>query len=351
MNTKHLLWLAAGLWMTAASHSQETLHITFDGPPEQPPGSSYVVTNYEEAGMSFWPIPPSYGFGRVFPAYPGDPQDGTAYLRGALIDSLMFSFANGSLFDLVSVKLAEYSIVFQEPLTVHFVGNRADGSSVTTDLTTDGVIDGTGPLADFETFSFEGRGFTNRARVEIPSRGWSLDDLVVRPTYAGLRLVRWGSAFNLPPAPTNAVAIAGAGDCWRLLALRPDGTVATWGYLSRGQEAPPDLNGVVAMAAGKWHSVALLANGALRVWGTYLTPAEVITPPPGLSNVIALAAGKDFTLALRADHTVVQWPTNEVPAGLRDVVAVAARHRHSLALRSDGTGSLPQIITATLQAT
>jgi len=91
------------------------------------------------------------------------------------------------------------------------------------------------------------------------------------------------------------------------------------------------------MAAGTWHSVALLADGALTAWGPLQTPTEVLTPPPGLSNIIALAAGKDFTLALRADHTVVQWPTNEVPAGLRDVVAVAARHRHSLALRSDGT--------------
>jgi hypothetical protein len=76
------------------------------------------------------------------------------------------------------VDLAEYSMAFQEALTVRFVGYKSDGSTVTADLVTDGIIDGTGPLADFETFQF-GPEWSGLSRVEIPTALWSLDNLVV----------------------------------------------------------------------------------------------------------------------------------------------------------------------------
>jgi hypothetical protein len=76
------------------------------------------------------------------------------------------------------VDLAEYGNPFQEPLLVRFVGYRFDGSTVSTDLTTDGIIDGTGPLGDFQTFNF-GPEWSGLSRVEIPTDGWSLDNLVV----------------------------------------------------------------------------------------------------------------------------------------------------------------------------
>jgi PEP-CTERM putative exosortase interaction domain len=62
-------------------------------------------------------------------------------------------------------------------VTVPFIGYRADGSTVTANFTTDGIIDGTGPLADFETFYF-GPEFRGLTRVEIPTYDWSLDNLV-----------------------------------------------------------------------------------------------------------------------------------------------------------------------------
>src|SRR5207249_1337051 len=108
---------------------QGTLRITFDGPPVIPPGAAYSVTNYYESGMSFRPVPPQHDFSRVGVGYPSDPQDGTAYLSAAFTQSLMFSFTNGSVFDLVSVDLAEYSTGFQEPVTVHFVGSRHVGTT------------------------------------------------------------------------------------------------------------------------------------------------------------------------------------------------------------------------------
>jgi hypothetical protein len=100
-------------------------------------------------------------------------------LATGLGDSLVFSFQNGTLFDMVSVDLAEFSVTSTDTI-VRFVGYRFDGTIVTTDLTTDGVIDGPGGQEDFETFHF-GSEFSGLERVEIPTIGWSLDNLVVVP--------------------------------------------------------------------------------------------------------------------------------------------------------------------------
>ncbi len=103
----------------------------------------------------------------------------------------MLSFANGSIFSVLSVDLAEYSTVVPDAVTVQFIGYHPDGSTVTESFTTDGIIDGTGPLADFQTFSFTG--FTDLTRVEIPTSGWSLDNLVVSvPEPAANALLAFG---------------------------------------------------------------------------------------------------------------------------------------------------------------
>ena len=74
------------------------------------------------------------------------------------------------------------------------------GGTITNVFTTDGIIDGTGPLADFQTFYFTN--FTDLTRVEISGptfppdplldAGWSLDNLVVtipEPTAGVLLLI------------------------------------------------------------------------------------------------------------------------------------------------------------------
>jgi hypothetical protein len=163
---------------TVRSRGQGTLQFNFDGPPEASPGSSISLKNYYQSGMSFTPIAAQGSFSRVGIGYPANPQNGTAYLRAALTQSLMFGFTNSSAFSLLSVDLAEYSTGLAAPVTVRFVGYRPDGSMVTENLTTDGVIDGTGPLADFQTFQF-GPQWSGPARVEIPTYLWSLDNLYV----------------------------------------------------------------------------------------------------------------------------------------------------------------------------
>jgi hypothetical protein len=85
---------------------------------------------------------------------------------------------DGSDFSLVSVDLAEWSTGYPQPVSVHFVGFRRDGTTVTTDLLTDGIMDGTGPLSDFQTLYF-GPEFSGVYQVQIPTMVYALDNLVV----------------------------------------------------------------------------------------------------------------------------------------------------------------------------
>jgi len=130
--------------------------------------------------MTFTPIGLT-GFVRMGQNPPSwAPDNGSAYLQAALGSDLTFRFSTGSPFSLMSVDLAEYSTVVPDARTVHFIGYRVDGSIVTQDFTTDGIIDGTGPGVDFQTFQF-GPEFSGLTRVEIPTFVWSLDNLVVVP--------------------------------------------------------------------------------------------------------------------------------------------------------------------------
>jgi len=182
--------------LTIQSHAQGTITFTFDGPPSVPgpglpgPGQSFYVQQYSEAGMWFRPlgvIAPGNGFSRQRGGgqLSFAPDNGSAFIATVLGDSLQFSFTNGSSFNMVAVDLAEYSTVVPNAVTVPFYGYRADGSVVFTSFTTDGIIDGAGPLADFQTFYF-GPEFSNLLRVEIPTFGWSLDNLVVSVPEPGL---------------------------------------------------------------------------------------------------------------------------------------------------------------------
>jgi len=164
-------------------------------------------------------------------------------------------------------------------------------------------------------------------------------------------VVAWGlnssGQTTVPAGLSGVVAIAaGAG---HIVALKWDGTVVAWGDDFYNQTTvPAGLSGVVAIAAGGNHTVALKSDGTVVAWGAGGLGQSghphygQTTVPAGLSGVVAIAAGWRHTVAVKSDGTVVAWGGNSdgqttVPTGLSGVVAIAAGGYHTVALKSDGT--------------
>jgi hypothetical protein len=123
------------------------------------------------------------------------PQDGTGYILNGYFTSLAGSPSPSTAhFGLWSVDLAEFSIIYNVSWPVQFIGYHADGSTVTTNFTLDGVIDGSGPIADFQTFYFDSR-FSDLVRFEVPSVRFAMDNLVY---------------FNVPEPRTGVLFVVGS---------------------------------------------------------------------------------------------------------------------------------------------
>ena len=158
-----------------------------------------------------------------------------------------------------------------------------------------------------------------------------------------INVVAWGNngygQTTVPGGSTGMIAIAAG--TYHTLAVRSDGTVVAWGNNGLGQTAvPAGLTGVVAVAAGSSHSVALERDGTVVAWGDNSYGQAKV--PAGLTGVATIAAGAYHTVAVERDGTLVAWGSNsygqaKIPAGLTGVVAVAAGTYHTAALRSDGT--------------
>jgi len=176
--------------LLAFSAPAQTILITFDGSPPQPRGTAYSIPQYQEAGILFKPLgpidtSPPFRLTRNGGGIEGVPDNGTAYLQTAYGDSLEFLPTDGATLDLVSVDLAEYSTVFPAPKSVTFLGFKHNGQMVEQTFTTDGVIDGTGPTQDFQTFYFSSR-WKQLVRVEVQPTIYSLDNLVIRKRFRGV---------------------------------------------------------------------------------------------------------------------------------------------------------------------
>ena len=222
------------------------------------------------------------------------------------------------------------------------------------------------------------------------------------PTARAGNLWAWGdisdgSGVSRRSAPIGLTAVVGlAGGVGFNIALRSDGTVWAWGVNYYGQLGdgsitigsqdftyPPvqvsGLSGVIAIASGYDHSLALKSDGTVWAWGINASGAlgnpafatctnqpngvsAVPTQVQGLSGVVAIAAGASHSMALKSDGTVWAWgddsfgqlgtqlrtnfdspcslsiSTSPIQVkGIGGIISIGAGHAHSLAVASDRT--------------
>ena len=144
---------------------------------------------------------------------------------------------------------------------------------------------------------------------------------------------------TVPAGLTNVSRLAAG--WYHSIALVDNGTVVGWGDNSYGEASPPaGLSDVIGIAASRNHSLAVKGDGTVVGWGSGVNGSA--GPPPINSNVKAVAAGVNWSMALRGDGTVEAWGDNSfgqlnVPAGLAGVVAIACGDYHALAVKADGT--------------
>jgi alpha-tubulin suppressor-like RCC1 family protein len=81
-------------------------------------------------------------------------------------------------------------------------------------------------------------------------------------------------------------------------------------------------SGVVAIAGGNIHTLALKANGSVIAWGSN-NYGQTTVPVAAQSGVVAIAAGYEDALALKRDGSVVAWGRTKAPAGLPPAFAIS----------------------------
>lgn len=95
------------------------------------------------------------------------PDNGTTYARFVSGQSpFEIKHSQDLPFDLLSLDVSEYSTASPTPVSLQLVGLLAGGGTVSHNLVTDGIFDGGGPLADFQTVTLPAT-FRNLSRVTV----------------------------------------------------------------------------------------------------------------------------------------------------------------------------------------
>jgi hypothetical protein len=121
------------------------------------------------------------------------------------------------------------------------------------------------------------------------------------------------------------------------LALKSDGTVWAWGYNYSGQLGNGTVNnnsnipvqvlgstgqgsvlsGIVAIAAGSYHSLAIKSDGTVWAWGDGSTgqfgngtPYSSVPVSANIADAIDVKGGNNHTLALKSNSILLAWGNN-----------------------------------------
>ena len=214
----------------------------------------------------------------------------------------------------------------------------AEGSAFSAALKSDGQV---------FTWGQESFTFVNGLRSFLESFASAKQVLVAGSELAAAVLLEDGtvqqSGLELPdgtllPAPPDLRGVVQIAMGLRhIVALKSDGTVVTWGAIADGIAgpdevfpelpnysyspasalAPANMTNVVQVVAAFHHAFALKSDGTVVGWGYRMAEPWVLLPayvPPGLTNVVQIATSETITAALKGDGTVSVWAfTNSIP--------------------------------------
>lgn len=169
------------------------------------------------------------------------------------------------------------------------------------------------------------------------------DTAVARLSNGTLQI--WGSGpvqMAIPTPPAGVTYAQHAVGYQHVVALRSNGTLASWGVDTwGGLHSVPSGSNFVEVAAGSEHSLARRSNGTIATWGITATPAP---PLPSGVTYVQIDADAFFNVALRSDGAIAAWGGDNLygehnppaaPQGTSYTQVRAAAY-HGLALRSDG---------------
>jgi len=134
-----------------------------------------------------------------------------------------------------------------------------------------------------------------------------------------------------------SIAVLGICECAFADLYGASGSIVAWGSNIFGPLDVPSGNDFVAISTGSSCALALRSDGSLATWGDVYRVGSFWVPSG--NNYVAIAGGAQRALALKDEGSIVAWDYrgtyHYAPSG-NDFVAISGGYWH-LALRSDGS--------------